>query len=252
MPNTIKHWHHRYLQQTRWTRALASYLFQRAGISSSNSILEVGCGTGAVLQELIRPLNARSFGLDINPNYLTYTAQSHPQSRLILGDAHQLPLADVCFDVCLCHYLLLWVSDPSQVIQEMYRVTRSGGVVMALAEPDYGSRVDYPQDLSLLGKWQMDSLEQQGADPLLGRKLRAHFSNCGLLDVEAGVLGGEWRSTYEHTEFDSEWETLQSDLADQPEIIAQLPHLMDIDALSRKRGERILFVPTFYAWGRVP
>ncbi len=252
MPNTIKHWHQRYLQQTRWTRALASYLFQRAGISSSNSILEVGCGTGAVLQELIRPLNAQSFGLDINPNYLTYAAQSHLQSRLILGDAHQLPLADACFDVCLCHYLLLWVTDPSQVIQEMYRVTRPGGVVMALAEPDYGSRVDYPQDLSLLGKWQMDSLEQQGADPLLGRKLRAYFSNCGLLDVEAGVLGGEWRTTYEHTEFNSEWEILQSDLADQPEKIAQLPHLMDIDALSRKQGERILYVPTFYAWGRVP
>ena len=108
------------------------------------------------------------------PTTLLITAQSHPQYQVDLGDAHQLPLADGCFDVCLCHFLLLWVTDPIQVLQEMYRVTRSGGVVMALAEPDYGSRIDYPQELSLLGKWQMDSLEQQGADPFIGRKLRAH------------------------------------------------------------------------------
>jgi SAM-dependent methyltransferase len=249
---TTQDWHQRYLQQTRWTRALASYLFQRAGLSSLHSILEVGCGTGAVLQEIIRPLITQPFGLDINPNYLAYTAQSHPQSRLILGDAHQLPLADGCFDVCLCHYLLLWVSDPSRVIQEMVRVTRSGGVVIALAEPDYGNRIDYPQDLSLLGKWQMDSLEQQGADPLIGRKLRAILSTSGLLAVEAGVQGGEWRSIFDQTEFDSEWDTIQSDLANQPEKLAQLPRLMEIDMLSCKQGKRILYVPTFYAWGRVP
>jgi len=250
--HTTQGWHRRYVQQTHWTQAIASYIFQRAGISSSQTILEVGCGTGAVLQELIRPLNVQYFGLDINLDYLTFTSQSQPDISLVLGDAHRLPLASGCFDVCLCHYLLLWVKNPSQVLREMYRVTRSGGTVMALAEPDYGSRIDYPEDLSPLGKWQMDSLEQQGADPLLGRKLRALFSNCGFSVVEAGALGGEWRSSFDQHEFESEWETLQSDFAHQPETLARLPRLQQVDQRSRQRGERILYVPTFYAWGYVP
>jgi SAM-dependent methyltransferase len=252
LPTTNQEWHLRYVQQTHWTSTIASYLFQRAHLSSSSYILEVGCGTGAVLQELIRPLYARYVGLDINPTYLNYFAQSQPQTRLILGDAHHLPLPDACFDACICHFLLLWVNDPTRVLQEMYRITHSGGVVMALAEPDYGNRIDYPQELSVLGKWQMESLSQQGADPLVGRKLRALFSNCGLSEVESGLLGGEWKIKPENNEFDSEWDILQSDLVNEPAKLVQLPHLRDIDTRSHEHGERILFVPTFYAWGRVP
>jgi len=251
LSDTIHGWHRRFVQQTLWTQAIASYLFQRIDLESLSLILEVGCGTGAVLQEFLQPMRSRYVGLDINPDYLSHIAQQSPHTRLTLGDAHHLPLVDACCDVCLCHFLLLWVTDPSCVMSEMYRVTRSGGSVMAIAEPDYGGRIDYPPELSLLGKWQMDSLRQQGADPIVGRKLRALFSNCGLVDVEAGVLGGEWKSTYDQQAFSSEWEMLQSDLANEAEKLAQLPHLKQLDALSHAQGERILYTPTFYAWGRV-
>ena len=251
MSETIRSWHHRFVQQTNWTRNLARYLFQKIKPSSSQLILEVGCGTGAVIQEFLNPLPAHCFGLDINPEYLNFTSQEQPTTRLILGDAHQLPLADGSFDVCVCHYLLLWVTDPGQVAKEMCRVTRPGGVVMALAEPDYGGRIDFPQELSLVGEWQRESLLQQGADPLIGRKLRALFSKSGLIDVEAGVLGGEWKTGAAEAHA-SEWAILRADLADNPPRFAQLEVLADTDILAWEHGERILYVPTFYAWGRVP
>lgn len=252
MSYNIQNWHRRYVQQTRWTHALVSYLFQRANISSSQKILEVGCGTGAVLQELIRPLNAHYLGLDINQEYLSFFQQTHPNTDLVLGDAHQLPFTKGSFDVCLCHYLLLWVNNPSQVLREMVRMTRSGGIVMALAEPDYGGRIDYPLELSQVGRWQMNSLEQQGANPIMGRKLRALFTDSGVSSVEAGALGGQWSSGFDQPEFESEWNMLQSDLSNQPEILAQLPGFRDLDRLARLKSQRILYVPTFYAWGYVP
>ena len=252
MPNTIQNWHQRFIQQTHWTQALAAYLFQRTSIISTHKILEVGCGTGAVLEQLIQPLGTSYCGLDINPDYLSFFANLHPDARLVVGDAHQLPFSDNCFDVSLCHYLLLWVSNPSQVLHEMLRVTHPGGIVMALAEPDYGGRIDYPPELSLFGQWQMDSLETQGADASMGRKLRALFTQCGFKSVEAGVIGGQWSPGFDQSEFESEWDMLRTDLSGQPEKLIQLPRFQDSDRRARQQGERILFVPTFYAWGYAP
>jgi len=251
LTNTIQAWHQRFVQQTHWTQAIARHLFQRIQLDKSALILEVGCGTGAVLQEFLHLESSCYIGLDINPDYLSYFSRQQPQTGLILGDAHNIPLGDASCDVCFCHFLLLWVKDPSSVLREMCRVTRSGGVVMAIAEPDYGGRIDYPSELSLLGKWQTESLSQQGADPNIGRKLRSLFSNTALVNVEAGVLGGEWNSSFNPQEFNSEWETLISDLANQPRKLTQLPRLKQMDAHSSTLGERILYTPTFYAWGRI-
>ena len=62
----------------------------------------------------------------------------------------------------------------------MVRVTHPGGFVLALAEPDYGGRIDYPTELSQIGDWQKNALKQQGANPLMGRELRSIFSHAGI------------------------------------------------------------------------
>jgi len=251
LSDKIHRWHQRFLQQTRWTQAIASYLLKHTDLGPSSFLLEVGCGTGAVLQTFLQPLRSHYVGLDLNPDFLAYTALHQPNTRLIVGDAHQLPLGNACCDVCLCHFLLLWATDPFCVLREMCRVTRAGGIVMAIAEPDYGGRIDFPQELSLLGKWQMESLIQQGADPILGRQLRALFSGCGLVEVESGVLGGEWKSKFDPQEFNSEWDTLESDFANDPEKLVKLSNLKEADKIAYLQGKRILYTPTFYAWGRV-
>ena len=252
MRNSVKKWHQQYVTQTRWTRAIASYLFPKFNLPESRLALEVGCGTGAALQEILQPHHLRCFGVDINDEYLSFARQYLSEPRLIQADAHRLPIASHSFDLSFCHFLLLWVSEPVAVLAEMVRVTRHGGIVLALAEPDHGSRIDFPPELSIIGKWQFKSLRQQGADPTLGRQLRALFSKSGLIDAEAGILGGEWSSKSELSDFESEWQVLQSDLTHDIDKSSQLTTLKKIDSNARQSGERILFVPTFYAWGRVP
>ena len=252
MKMTVEAWHQHYTYQTLWTRSLGQYLFRRAGISQSSTVLEVGCGTGAVLNAMLQPLARKIVGLDIDAQYLRFAANTLPNASFIQADAHNLPIASRTFDAAICHFLLLWVKDPLTVLSEMARTTQHKGFVFALAEPDYGGRIDYPNELAILGKLQADSLIRQGADPLMGRKLRALFYRCGLEQVETGVLSGEWSTKSNPAEFESEWTIIRSDMSWNNDMDEQLQKLHDADLRARELGERVLFVPTFWACGRVP
>lgn len=247
-------WHARFVQQARWTKELRHYLFGRAGLDSARRVLDVGCGTGVLGSELLTLTAATVWGLDLDEAHLAFATRNAPGVSYTQGDAHWLPYSRGAFDLVLCHFLLLWVTDPLQVVSEMKRVTRPSGVVVALAEPDYGGRIDYPTPLDRLGAWQQESLRRQGADPLVGRRLAGIFHQAGLVEVETGVLGGQWRKPPSSAELDLEWIVLEDDLkqlADTGEI-AGIQRLRSLDRQAWQNGERILFVPTFYALGHTP
>jgi ubiquinone/menaquinone biosynthesis C-methylase UbiE len=246
---TTTEWHLRFLQQARWTQDLRQYLFGRLGLLPNWKVLEVGCGSGAILSELAD--QAQAWGLDYNADWLPVARQSAPRSRLTVGDAHALPYATAGFDLTVCHYLLLWVADPAQTLAEMRRVTRLGGAVLAMAEPDYGGRIDFPAELAVLGERQRQALRRQGAEPQAGRHLAGWLEQAGLQKVEVGVLGGQWRNVPTTQDWENEWKILQADLAGEIGL-QELLRLRRLDWEAWQKGVRILYVPTFYAWGRVP
>lgn len=251
MSLSVQEWHARFSLQARWTQPLRSFLYSRAGLDGAARVLDVGCGTGALQGELSQYLSMQVHGLDLDPALLAEAVRNHPRSIFTLADANAMPYVGGSFDLTLCHYLLLWVADPRQVLLEMRRLTRPGGALLVLAEPDYGGRVDYPVELAELGCLQAASLRQQGAEPESGRRLIGLFSSLGLDSVETGVLGAQWSGPLSIQELESEWAVLRSDLQGwlSPEQFEQLRHL---DEKSWQRGERVLFVPTFYAFGRLP
>lgn len=256
MSLSAQEWHARFLQQAGWTRQARQYLLSRLGLKAGSRVLEVGCGTGAVLGEMAAPGVSWLHGLDIRLDYLRLAHQAIPSARLAAGDAHRLPYVEVSFDAVCCHFLLLWVSDPTQVVAEMGRVTRPGGAVLLLAEPDYGGRIDYPYELAILGEWQSQGLTRAGANPQIGRRLSALLSRAGLVEIESGVLGGQWRGAPGKEEWEMEWRVLRADLEQLPGMLPgrgeDITALQEIDRLAWQRSERVLYVPTFYAAARKP
>lgn len=244
-------WHERYLQQAQWTASLRRRLLAAAGLPSGGRILEVGSGTGAVTTDLAR-LNARLvLGLDLNHAANVFACATSPGARFVTGNGLRLPFPAGAFDASVCHFLLLWVDDRLQLLREMRRVTIPGGWVACLAEPDYGGRIDFPEALAQLGRWQAQSLRRQGANPQVGRTLLGLMHQAGLEQLEAGVLGGEWAETQIARPDPMEWATLRVDLAGSPEA-TQIPALEAADRKARAEASRILYVPTFYAHGRAP
>jgi ubiquinone/menaquinone biosynthesis C-methylase UbiE len=250
MPFLLELAHRRYTQQARWTAQLRRHIFAQTGMPNAARVLEVGCGTGAVLATIHVSPRTTLFGLDIDLPSLRLAKAGLPNAKLSGGDAHHLPHAAAAFDAAFCHFVLLWLADPLRGLEEMRRVTRPGGAVIAFAEPDYSKRIDQPAELESVGKWQTEALRAQGANPELGGRLAKLFETAGFKDVVSGELGAEVGNEASTADQELELEVLHSDLKGRvPEQDLQLT--LEMETAARQNNERVVYVPTHYAWARV-
>jgi len=240
-------WHSRYIQQAQWTHDLRAYVFNKIGVNGSGRMLEVGCGTGAILSDL--PKGPSLHGIDLDSVRLAECRGHVKSANLVRGNALNLPYADHSFDVVYCHFLLLWVSDPLQALLEMKRVTKAGGHVIAFAEPDYSGRIDKPAGLVALGKWQSASLLRQGANPSFGAQLAESFFQAGIKIVEAGTIQGAGGEA-SIADWELEWAVIESDLAGSVSG-EDIQKMKQIDKAAREHAERVLYVPTYFVWGQI-
>jgi ubiquinone/menaquinone biosynthesis C-methylase UbiE len=119
----------------RWSRRLAPLFIDHAGIAEGEEVLEIGCGTGSLTFALAAAAGfARLTAIDQSEVYLAAAVAKNrdPRIRLESGDGCALRFADASFDRTLSMLVLPSVlPGPEQMVAEMRRVTRSGGVVAA-------------------------------------------------------------------------------------------------------------------------
>ena len=109
--------------------------------------------------------------------------------------------------------------------------------------------MDHPHEMIPLGRLQAKALRRQGADPELGRRLGELFVAAGLR-ATVGVMAGRWNFPASPDDgFDAEWAMREHDLEGLIDP-GELRRLRSLDRQALVEGQRILFVPTFYALGR--
>jgi ubiquinone/menaquinone biosynthesis C-methylase UbiE len=247
-------WHTRLQQQAKWTSDLRNYLFQKSNILAASNICDFGSGTGTIIGELSISSKKTIVGIDIDLQSLSTSIRINQRACVVNADGFFAPFMSNIFDITFCHYFLLWINNPLDVLNEMVRVTRTNGYVLAIAEPDYGGQIYYPNNLQELGILQQESLRLQGADPLLGRKLKDLFQKAKLVNIEVGIMGAIWTDSISENDLLLEWNTLISDL-DFLRNKSGLPVNYESSLEHNKSiwysGERIHYVPTFFAIGQV-
>ena len=183
-----EHIDRRYSLQAEWSKPLREYIYRKYLGDGPLSVLEVGSGTGSVIRKISgeKPDRIKSVvGIDKDPHAVKY-ASYVSAGPFCIGKGEALPFESSRFDFVFCHYLLLWVRDPVKILKEMNRVTVSGGICAAMAEPCYEELSASPGSVRRLAERQRKSLIARGMDPKTGRKLSEYFLDAGFRSIESG------------------------------------------------------------------
>jgi SAM-dependent methyltransferase len=114
----------------RWSSRLAGPFLDFFGIVGCQRVLDVGCGTGTLTVALAEH-GSQAVGIDASETYLASARRNrpHPNVTYELSDVRHIPYKDASFDACVSTLVLDIIPEFDQVVREIRRVTRPGGVV---------------------------------------------------------------------------------------------------------------------------
>jgi SAM-dependent methyltransferase len=123
----------------RWSELLATPFLDRVDIAPGGHVLDVACGTG-VLTKALAEAGAQVIGIDASEGYLegARLRRSHPNITYEHGDIRHMRYGDGEFDAAVSTLALDVIPEIEQVVAEMQRVTRPGGVVASAVHQFFG------------------------------------------------------------------------------------------------------------------
>lgn len=238
-------------------------ILDRVGIGPGQAAIDVSCGPRGILDLLAERTSpgGRVVGLDIDPANVAMASGLVRERQLagvevIRADAKRTGLPADSFDLVHARTLLINIPEPETAVAEMVRLAKPGGWV-AGQEPDAGLSLCYPH----LPAWDrineifQATYRQQGADPLIGRRLTELFRDAGLVDVGLDVRAGVFPAG--HSRRTIRLELIRSM---RPKIIGfGLSNDRELDELDQATREHLSDPRTlvmsylyFLAWGRKP
>lgn len=185
------------------SKALCEHFFNN-GLLHSKKLLDVGCGTGAMLDMFASLLPDKEFvGIDSSQEILTHAKEiENPNIQLIRGEASSLPFEDNSFDFVYTRLVLMHNPNPSKIIQEMIRVCKPNGIIMSV-EIDDETMIFYPyaQEFSHLIRANIEYSLNKGMDRTMGRKLYSIYKSVGIENVKVIVQTSDYEGPFEEVPF---------------------------------------------------
>jgi SAM-dependent methyltransferase len=238
----------------RYSAPLAPAFVDFARIPSATRLLDVGCGTGALVTELLRrPATERVVAVDPSDSFVAAMRERHPDLRVEQADAEHLPFDDGTFDASLAQLVVHFMPDPVAGIAGMRRVTRPGGIVAACV----WDHAEGGGPLTLFWDAVHDiDPTSLGEATLPGTRrgdLRAIFGEAGMVDVDEAPIS----VTVQHSSFEEWWEPFTLGVGPAGAHVSALT-AQEVDRLRERCRERHPGAPfdvTARAWaarGTVP
>jgi len=238
----------------RYSGPLAPAFADFAGVTQGQRVLDVGCGSGVLTEELARRVGVQNVaGIDPSP-LLEACAERVPGADLKAGKAEELPWPDGRFDTAIAQLVIHFMEDPEAGVAEMARVCRPGGVVAACSW-------DFADGMQLLRIYWESARE-------LDHDLEGERRSFGTLEDLDGlwrklgfddVVGGPLEVESEYADFDELWGSFLLGVGPAGEYAVSLPQdrrdeLRDEyrRRLGDPQGPVALFARAWAVRGRVP
>ncbi len=174
----------------RWSRLVARDFLRWLALPAGYSWLDVGCGTGALSETILHTAAPGSVkGIDRSAGFSAYARARirDERAQFEVGDAEALPVENASFDAVVSGLVLNFVSQPAQMVAEMARAAKPGGMVSAYVW-DYAGKMQFMRHF-----WNAAAaLDSAAYDLDEGRRfplcqpapLAELFQNAGLRSVE--------------------------------------------------------------------
>jgi ubiquinone/menaquinone biosynthesis C-methylase UbiE len=143
----------------------------------------------------------------------------------------------------------MWADNPQKVVNEMARVVKPGGKVLASLEPDYGGKLHFPENKKVDVIFSGKAIKEKGGDPHIGRKLRYLFVKAKL-ETKVGIGNTriwsceEDKSYYLHARDFYIKALIDAGLSEKEIDKWEYEYLKSLD-----EGIQLNFFPQFYAIG---
>ena len=151
-------------------------------------ILDVGCGPGFYVAELLEAVGAGGsvVGVDTSAPMLGVAARrcaGHANAEFKEGVATSLPVPDASFDAALSVQVLEYVPDVGAALAEMHRALRPGGRVLVW-DVDWSTVSWYSRDPARM-KRVLRAWDDHLTHPALPRTLAAQLRAAGFEEIRA-------------------------------------------------------------------
>lgn len=231
----------------RYSKPLAVEFARFAGVEAGSTALDVGCGPGALTDELVRILGPDGVkAIDPSPEFVEAVRDRHSGISVERATAESIPHEDGAFDFALAQLVVHFMSDPIAGLSEMGRVTRNGGTVAACVW-------DFTRDQTpLTAFWQAALSVDPRAETevsMPGAKegdLSDLFRAAGIQDVHADAI--EVQVT--HADFEDWWRPFTLGVGPAGSYVASLTKgkRQDLERAARAQFPGGAFTLTSRAW----
>lgn len=93
------------------------------------SSLDVGCGGGGELVNMLQKYGVKTYGIGISKQSLSYAKEAVTGALLCRADAENMPFKDDSFNLVIAHHVIEHLEKTDYFIKETKRILRQEGVV---------------------------------------------------------------------------------------------------------------------------
>lgn len=144
------------------------------------TLLDVGCGTGFLFEQLQKAKPAEYYGLDLSPEMLKAARSKFGSAvSFTAGSSDELPFSDNFFDVVTCIQSFHHYPYPEKAMSEACRVLKPGGIYI-LSDTGMGGPVKWFYNKVLLKIMNTGDYAMYGMEDI-----RRLMENIGFCDCKA-------------------------------------------------------------------